>query len=428
LVKGYEMKFSITTLGCKINQFDAGVLREKLVASGAEVASGGAGADVQVIFTCTVTGKSDYQCRQAIRRAVKDKPEGGRVVVAGCYAETSREAILEIPGVDLVVGNADKDNITSMLSHHTLEAPLSPAPVTGATRAQAMGGRSRAFLRVQEGCDSSCSYCIVPSARGKSRSAPVTEVLEQADKLIGQGYHEIVLTGVHLGSYGRDLEGGIGLPGLVAKLIDRPGLGRLRLSSLEPMEIDDALIELAGSEKLCRHFHVPLQSANDMVLGSMNRGYSADEYFSVIKKLERAAPGACLGADVIVGYPLEDDAAFEETFQRVADSPLNYLHVFSYSPRPGTRAFALGDPVHGDVKKDRSKKLRELAAGKYTEFRKSFFAKDMEVVVEDKDGSTSGLTDNYIRVRFEADGIAPKSKALVRIEDVKEDHCTGVVL
>jgi threonylcarbamoyladenosine tRNA methylthiotransferase MtaB len=421
------MKVSIQTLGCKINQFDAGMLREELAAGGAEVVSGD-GADVQVIFTCTVTGRSDYQCRQAIRRAVKAKPEGGLVVVAGCYAETSPEAIKKIHGVDLVVGNNEKNNIASMLSSHTLEAPLSLLPVKSAARAEAMGGRSRASLRVQEGCDSSCSYCIVPRARGKSRSAPESSVLEQADRLIGRGYHEIVLTGVHLGSYGRDFGGGTCLSGLVEKLIDRPGLGRLRLSSIEPMEIDDRLIELTGSGKLCRHFHVPLQSADDAVLSSMNRGYSADEYFSVIDKLERAAPGACLGADVIVGYPIEDDASFEETYRRISDSPLNHLHVFSYSPRPGTPAHALGDAVHGDVKKERSKRLRELAAIRNMEFRRRFAGRDMEVVVEDKDGLTSGLSDNYIRVRFEADGIASKSKALVRIVEVMDGYCTGVVI
>jgi threonylcarbamoyladenosine tRNA methylthiotransferase MtaB len=421
------MKVSIQTLGCKINQFDAVMLREKLAAGGAEVVSG-EGADVQVIFTCTVTGKSDYQCRQAIRRAVKAKPEGGLVVVAGCYAETSPEAIKDIDGVDFVIGNSNKDNIVSILSPDTLETPLSIEPVSGAVRAEAMGGRSRAFLRVQEGCDSACSYCIVPLARGKSRSAPESSVLEQADRLIGQGYHEIVLTGVHLGSYGRDLSGGACLSGLVEKLIERPGLGRLRLSSIEPMEIDDRLIELLASGRLCRHFHVPLQSADDAVLSSMNRGYSVVEYFSVIDRLERAAPGACLGADVIVGYPTEDDASFEETYRRIADSPLNHLHVFSYSPRPGTRANALGDALHGDVKRERSRRLRELAGRKNLEFRKRFKGRDMEVVVEDKDGHISGLTDNYIRVRFEGNNLKPKSKTHVRIGEVMDGYCTGVVI
>lgn len=442
------MKFSITTLGCKINQFDAGMLREKLVAEGAEIASGGEGADVQVIFTCTVTGRSDYQCRQAIRRAVKEKGDG-LVVVTGCYAQTSPDAINEIQGVDIVVGNDEKDRITELLDRHissrasgnadtlvtprpkpiqTLKAPSSSSPLSDVVSAQALGGRSRAFLKVQEGCDSRCSYCIVPLARGKSRSAPVPEVLEKADRLIEQGYHELVLTGVHLGSYGRDLGGGMNLSSLVGKLLDRSGLGRLRLSSIEPREMDDGLFELAGDSRLCRHFHVPLQSASGRVLESMGRGYTADEYFSVIKKLDASAPGACLGTDVIVGYPLEDDAAFDETLKRISDSGLNHLHVFSYSPRPGTRASALGDTVHGDVKRERSRRLRELAFAKGRKFREGFIGKEMEVVVEDKDGATSGLTDNYIRVRFDGSGLTPKSKTLVRIEDVKEEYCTGVVI
>ena len=295
------MKISIQTLGCKINQFDAGVLRERLAASGAEEARVGESADCHVIFTCTVTGKSDYQCRQAIRKAVRGKKDGARVVVTGCYAQTDPEAIRNIPGVDLVIGNEAKDNLPELIAGKSPHAPLYQRGGRGdlvfpSLAVQAMTGRSRAFLRVQEGCDANCSYCIVPRARGVPRSAGPDEVLAEATRLVSLGYHEVVLTGVHLGAY-RAGEGAR-LSGLVKRLLEMPGLGRLRLSSLEPMEFDDALVELMGDGKLCRHFHVPLQSASDPVLASMGRGYTASEYFDVINRIYRKAPGACLGADV----------------------------------------------------------------------------------------------------------------------------------
>ena len=472
------MKFSIKSLGCKINQFDAGALRERLAAGGMSEAGSGEAADVSVIFTCTVTKKSDYQCRQEIRRLIKDKPEGGTVVVTGCYAQTAADEIKAIPGVDLVVGNDKKDSLPEILLNAVHPSPSNgrgaggegechPSEGWGPVRlkgmdsclrrndnfifsAQAIGGRSRAFLKVQEGCESFCSYCIVPYARGKSRSAKPEDVLEQADRLIAQGYHEIVLTGVHLGSYGSDLadchsrESGnpaslksLGprfrrgdnkiekLSGLVEALLELPGLGRLRLSSIEPMEIDDELFELFGHEKLCRHFHIPLQSGEAGVLSSMGRGYTPGQYFSLIDRIYNKVPDSCIGADVIVGYPAEDRESFEETYRRIEESPLNHLHVFSYSPRNGTKAFGLGDPVHGDEKKERSLRLRELAARKNLEFRKSFIDRPMTVVAEAKDNGLSGLTDNYIRVAFEGTGFQSKAPVNVSIEEVNKDICRG---
>jgi threonylcarbamoyladenosine tRNA methylthiotransferase MtaB len=254
------------------------------------------------------------------------------------------------------------------------------------------------------------------------------DIIGNVDRLIGCGYHEIVLTGIHLGVYGRDR--GETLSGLVKKLLERPGLGRLRLSSIEPMEIDEALMELMGSDKLCRHFHIPLQSGTDSVLESMGRGYSAGQYFSLVEKIVAKVPGACIGADVIVGYPVEDEAAFNETYERIKDSSLNHLHVFSYSPRTGTRAFTFGDPVRGDIKKQRSRALRDLAALKNLEFRKRFLGEVLSVVVEEEDcdKSASGLSDNYIRLSFGADGLRRRSAVLVKINEITDDICKGSVV
>ena len=425
------MKFSIKSLGCKINQFDAGALRDRLAEGGLFEAGSGEQADVSVIFTCTVTKKSDYQCRQEIRRLIKDKPEGGTVVVTGCYAQTAADEIKAIPGVDIVVGNDKKDRLPEMLLKAKDVFLPSPSHGRGAGgegdfSAQAIGGRSRAFLKVQEGCESFCSYCIVPYARGKSRSAVQKDVLAQADRLIAQGYHEIVLTGVHMGSYGSDLaDNKIKLSGLVKALLERPGLGRLRLSSIEPMEIDEGLFELFGHEKLCRHFHIPLQSGEAGVLASMGRGYTPGQYFGLADRIYQKVPDACIGADVIVGYPAEDKASFEETYRRIEESPLNHLHVFSYSPRKGTKAYAFGDPVHGDEKKERSLRLRELAGEKNLAFRERFIGHTMTVVAEEKDGGFSGLTDNYIRVAFEGKGFPLKAPVQVSIMEVTNNICRG---
>ncbi|MGC2424369.1 MAG: tRNA (N(6)-L-threonylcarbamoyladenosine(37)-C(2))-methylthiotransferase MtaB [Nitrospirota bacterium] len=415
------MKFHIKSLGCKINQFDAATLGETLSAGGGEAVALAEDADVQVIFTCTVTGKSDYQCRQEIRRAVKAKGNGsGMVLVTGCYAQTAPEAIKKIDGVDTVIGNENQGSIPDIIGGR-FGFSMEKAIIFGA---QAIGGRSRAFLKAQEGCDSFCSYCIVPYARGRSRSARLDDVLAKANGLIANGYHEIVLTGVHLGAYGKDI-GGLRLSDLVAALLDRPGLGRLRLSSIEPMEIDGPLLELVGFTKFCRHLHVPLQNANDNVLASMGRGYTWNDYLKTLKGIEKAAPGACIGADVIVGYPNEDADAFEETLRRVEDSPINYLHVFSYSPRSRTRAYEMGDTVKGDVKRERSERLRELGNKKNLEFRRSLVGKVTEVVVEAKNEAYSGLTDNYVRVTFDGKDIPSGKPVKVKITGTDENSTRG---
>jgi threonylcarbamoyladenosine tRNA methylthiotransferase MtaB len=415
------MKFHIKSLGCKINQFDAAALGETLSARGEEAVALAEDADVQVIFTCTVTGKSDYQCRQEIRRAVKAKGDGsGIVLVTGCYAQTAPEVIKKIDGVDAVIGNEKQGSIPDIIGGRFGFS----TEKTATFGAQAIGGRSRAFLKAQEGCDSFCSYCIVPYARGRSRSANLEDVLAKADALIAKGYHEIVLTGVHLGAYGKDI-GDLRLSGLVAKLLERPGLGRLRLSSIEPMEIDGALLELMELQKFCRHLHVPLQSASDHVLASMGRGYTWDDYLNTLKRIEKAAPGGCIGADVIVGYPEEDADAFEETLDRIDDSPINYLHVFSYSPRSGTKAYAMGDTVKGDVKRERSEKLRELGNRKNLEFRRTFVGEVMEVVVEEKNGACSGLTDNYVRVGFDGKGMTSGKAVKVKITGIDGSSTRG---
>jgi threonylcarbamoyladenosine tRNA methylthiotransferase MtaB len=421
------MKFSIKTLGCKINQFDAGALSDALVSMGASVADEGEPADLSIIQTCTVTRKSDYQCRQAIRRAVAQKPHGGRVIVTGCYAEVSPSEIMNIPGVDMVIGNSERRALPALVMG--AQPPIEDKRMSAST----VHGRSRAFLKVQEGCGNMCSYCIVPLARGASKSAPMEDVLVNAKALSDMGYSEIVLTGVHLGGYGADLDMGYGLPELINGLIDTDCIGRIRLSSIEPMEFSPGLFEIVGTHSridgpVCRHFHVPLQSADDEVLDSMGRGYTWDGYLAVVEDLAYRAPGACIGADVIVGYPAEDERSFETTYKRIESSPINYLHVFTYSPRPGTRAYDMGDPVPGDVKRVRSARLRGLAARKNLSFRRGLTGMKLRVVVEDKDGTCTGLTDNYVRVAFNRRDAAPGAIVEVSITGADASGCRGVMV
>lgn len=418
------MKFSIKTLGCKINQFDAGALSDALVSGGAQRVGDGDTADVYIIQTCTVTGRSADQCRREIRRIVKDRPDGARVVVTGCYAETSADAVKRIPGVDMVVGNTGRDLLPGLLLGVPAGVP------DGVLPARSVGGKSRAFIKVQDGCDCGCSYCIVPAARGASRSAEPDDVISRAREVIAQGYHEVVMTGVHLGGYGADLCGGNSLSSLIGDVLSLDGLGRVRLSSIEPMEFDDRLFGLISSHAaadglLCRHFHVPLQSADDRVLSSMGRRYDWGGYLSVMKRLEDAAPGSCFGADVIAGYPEEDDASFELTMKRIQDSPVNYLHVFTYSPRPGTKAYMLGDTVPVAVKKERGDRLREVAASRWLEFRKGQTGSGAVVVAEKSAGMSTGLTDNYIRVEFDGRGAIPGSAVRVTLRSVTDRKCRG---
>ncbi|HXY53878.1 MAG TPA: tRNA (N(6)-L-threonylcarbamoyladenosine(37)-C(2))-methylthiotransferase MtaB [Nitrospirota bacterium] len=393
------MRIAITTLGCKINQYETDLMRQDFVSQGNIIVPFDAEADVYVVNTCTVTAKSDYQCRQAIRSAVR-RGKDAKVVVTGCYASTRPEEIRKIRGVDLVIGNADKAAIseqimktTAVTNQAVLVVPTSPI--------KSITGRTRGFLKIQDGCNNRCSYCVVPLARGGSRSADPRQVMDEFERLVQAGCSEIVLTGIHIGTYGADLENGPDLTGLIRTMVNKRSGSRLRLSSIEPKEITEGMIDLLGNG-LCRHLHIPLQSGDDAVLASMNRDYDALFYRELLEHIAQSVPGAALGADVIVGYPGEGDVEFQRTVDLVEESPLTHLHVFSYSPRPGTPAATMKAQVSEQMKKQRSETLRMLGRRKNTNFRKKWTGSELKVVVEDKidayTGLYTGLTDNYIRV------------------------------
>jgi threonylcarbamoyladenosine tRNA methylthiotransferase MtaB len=390
------MRVAFTTFGCKINQHDTEIMRQRAAEEGGTIVPFDSEADVYVINTCSVTGKADYQCRQSIRAAAR-RASGARIIVTGCYAETRPEEIRQIAGVTHVLGNKGKPDIGPFLTcageHVSTDATR---------RAAALSRRTRGVLKIQDGCDSRCSYCIVPQARGGSRSIPLDAVIRSFEDALQDSVPEVVLSGIHIGRYGLDLRPATTLSLLLTDLVRRRGNARVRLSSIEPGEVTPEIIALLGSG-ICRHLHIPLQSGDDRILRAMNRQYSAAQYRTLVESIAVAIPDVALGTDVMVGFPGEDDEAFENTYALIAALPLTHLHVFSYSRRPGTTAAEMHRQVPESVKKDRNERLRKLGLKKNLAFREQLKGKRVEIVVEDaKDGAGfSGLTDNYVRIMIE---------------------------
>jgi len=424
------MRIAFTTLGCKINQFETDVMQQDLLSRGNTVVPFDSEADVYVINTCTVTAKSDYECRRMVRSAVR-RGNGAKVVVTGCYAETGPDEIKKIPGVELVIGNRDKAVISGHIMSMGTASRADRPPVSNDT-IKALHSRTRGFLKIQDGCDNRCSYCIVPFARGNSRSAAPTDVLHAFERLVRNGCPEVVLTGIHVGTYGADLGHGINLTEMVKTLILSRDRTRLRLSSIEPNELTQEMIQCLG-QGICRHLHIPLQSGDDAILRSMKRKYTTRFYQELIENIAKQVPGIALGADIIVGYPGEGEKEFQNTLRLVELSPLTHLHVFSYSPRPGTPAAEMKDQVPEPIKKERNAALRTLGMKKNLLFRKLHLGSEFKVVVEDKvdpeTGLLTGLTDNYIRVKIYGAKTGDIGKKInLRINEVKEQGSFGMIL
>jgi len=397
-------RVSFYTLGCKLNQAETAMLAEDFIRNGYDIVKFGEQADICVINTCTVTAKSDTQCRQAIRRAVKSAPEAV-VVAVGCYSQLESELISKIPGVDLVLGTHNKFDLLQRIEEIRNEKNpqifirnhLQKEEYTALNSGEYVG-RTRAFLKIQDGCDSYCSYCIVPYARGPCRSASLVDVMHRTRQLIEKGYKEIVLTGVHIGKFGQDRESS--LTDLLIKLETIDGVERIRLSSLDPQEITDELVEIiASSKKICQHLHIPLQSGDDDILHAMGRGYTTSDYVNLVEKVVLALPNVGLGTDIIVGFPGETAAQFQHTVELIRNLPLSYLHVFKYSQRPNTAAAKLPDNVSGIEKSNRSQQLRELGQLKKNEFYARQLGTKHRVLFERKqNGYMTGWSDNYLRV------------------------------
>ncbi len=410
------MRIAFTTLGCKINQFETDAMQRDLLSQGNIVVPFDAEADVYIINTCSVTAKSDHESKRLIRSAIQ-RGSRGKVVVTGCYAATQPEEINNIPGVKLVIGNRDKATIPAHIMSTMSTAAMESVP------ARTMHTRTRGFLKIQDGCDNRCSYCIVPIARGGSRSVAVHEIESEFKRLSDSGCPEVVLTGIHIGTYGYDLGKDINLTNLLKKLIMTKGGIRIRLSSIEPNEITREMIAYLG-QGLCRHLHIPLQSGDDTLLMSMNRRYTSGFYQDLLESISKQVPGIALGTDIIVGYPGEGEKEFQNTMRLVELSPLTHLHVFSYSSRPGTPAADMTGQIPELIKKERSAALRTLGMNKNLLFRKKHLGSELKVVVEDKvdtdTGLLTGLTDNYIRVNIYGAKTGDIGETItIRINEVK---------
>lgn len=406
------MRVALSTHGCRLNQAETDALEAQLRQAGHEIVATAEEAEWVVINSCTITHQADADARRAVRRAKRANPSA-RVLVTGCYANADPEGLAALPGVDAVLGNGDKARLEEALRTDPPRPDGAWVSVSSLRRARTMTPleparlrrRSRPLLKIQDGCNYRCSFCIVPQVRGPSRSHTLDTVRRQVATLVEQGAAEVVLTGVHLGTWGRDVRPRTRLSELVAALLPELGPARLRLSSLDPHEVDDALVQLMADhpERLCRHLHLPVQSGDPEILRAMRRGHTADEFTRLCTRVLAAVPGVAIGTDVIVGFPGEDEAAFARTFDMLAALPLAYHHVFSYSRRRGTAAAQFDDQVPPATKHDRSQRLRALSEVQARQFAQPFVGSTLDAVIEPQgpEGATA-VTDNFLRLAIAA--------------------------
>ncbi len=391
---------AIITHGCKLNQADSSALAADFVSAGYLLVDQHEAADVYVVNTCTVTHVADRKARQALRSARRRNP-GATVVAAGCYAQRAGDSLRAMPEVDLVAGNTAKPELVSLVDD--LRPGNGEAASLDPDRATPAGlplSRSRAMVKIQEGCDQVCAYCIVPRVRGREWSVPPEALVRQVAGHVEAGAKEVVLTGTQLGSYGHELDGA-DLAGMIARVLDETEVARLRVSSLQPREIDARLLELWSDPRLCPHFHLALQSGSDAVLDRMRRRYTAVEYLDAVERVRDAVPGASVTADVIAGFPGETSSDFEETYALCERVGFSAMHVFPFSARPGTSAAHYRDQVAEDVKRARTDALLALSQRLAADFRRGLEGAVRPVLWESRqgpNGSWTGLTDSYVRV------------------------------
>jgi threonylcarbamoyladenosine tRNA methylthiotransferase MtaB len=398
------VKYSIVTFGCRVNQADSFQIEEQLIAAGGSAAATSE-ADLVVVNTCSVTSSADQGTRQIVRKIARENPYA-RIVVTGCYATRQPDELADLPGVVQVVLNDRKDQLAQEIGLAAPQAGFTTAERfgdgdggCGAAIAPGLAGRTAFTLRVQTGCDQTCSYCIIPSTRGRGRSTPLNDVLSEVDRIRSAGYREVAITGVHLGSYGRDLSDGSTLLALL-KAVERyaPGL-RFRISSLEPMDCPDDLVDLvAASSCFAPHFHLPLQHASDSMLVAMRRPYTLAYYRRLVDRIRFRMPHASIGTDIIVGFPGETDDDFETLEAYLRESPITHVHVFPYSDRPGTAATARPGKVHGSIVRDRASVIRGIGRDLNQTFHRSQDG-SVRPGITIEDGSLV-VTDNYLKVRI----------------------------
>ncbi len=437
--------YHVQNFGCRATQADGAAIERQLLDRGMERAPAAVNAEVVVLNTCTVTASADQDARAAIRRIHRENPEA-RILVTGCYAQRAPEELAALPGVSLVVGNSHKHQLADyaapvsrggfvpladigngdaklMVGDIFAHTELMAAPVFEADSFE----KTRPNLKVQDGCNNRCSFCIIPYVRGRSRSLKLEQVLREVDALVANGYREIVLSGINLGRWGRELAPRMNFAAMLRAILEQTAIEKVRISSVEPMDWTNEVIELvASSPRIAKHAHVPMQSGSDRILRRMHRKYRPWHYADRIERIRRAMPDAAIGADVMVGFPGETNDAFEETRAMIEGLPFTYLHVFTYSSRPGTASAEMQDQVPVHVARERNRMLRELAAHKKRAFMQSFVGRELEAItLTHYDGEfTEALTDNYLKlhVRGQHD---PNTLLRSRIEAVASDTLVG---
>lgn len=432
-MKGNVASFYVENFGCRATQADGAAIERQFEDRGLTRASALAQSEIVVLNTCTVTAAADQDARAAIRRIRRENPDC-QIVVTGCYAQRAPEEVASLPGVNRVIGNSHKPQLAEIVfaspragsnivsnpgfvplsnlvpeTHseifvsdifaHTelLAAPVFDGPGSN-------NDRTRPNLKVQDGCDNRCSFCVIPFVRGQSRSLPLRQIIEQINALVDSGFREVVISGINLGRWGRDFNMSLRFEEMIREILKQTDLQKLRISSVEPMDWSDELIRLmAISSRIAKHAHVPLQSGSDRVLRCMHRKYRPWHYRQKIQKIRAAMPTAAIGADVMVGFPGETEADFEETRRMIEDLPFTYLHVFTYSSRPGTPSASMRDQVPVHIARDRNRILRDLAAEKKLGFMRTFVGKTVDAITLNvsKETSTEALTDNYLKLCVE---------------------------
>ena len=439
---------SVATLGCKVNQFESEALVDALEQRGYTVVPFGEGADITIINTCTVTHRADFQSRQMIRRASRSNPNS-LVIVTGCYSQVQADTLSMMKDVHYLLGNREKSRIPDYLPSmqegkfpRVQVGDIQKEKLFSETPLHSFHRHTRAFLKIQDGCNAYCSYCIVPHARGRSRSLPPGRVVQNLKVLRERGFKEVVLTGIHLGVYGRNLNPPFSLENLLRQLEKEETPDRIRLSSIEPGDFSPELTSgLAQSYKICPHLHIPIQSGDDDVLKKMNRDYDRSFLSDLVRELHRRISNLSIGADVIVGFPGETEERFKHTYELVESLPFSYLHVFPFSKRKGTPAFQFPQRVNEEEIKKRAETMRELGKQKRQAFYRQYLHQELSVLVEDRKeketGRRKGLSRNYIPVLIDdrneigkywdgGDGV--NQERIVRVIELAEKGVIGEVL
>ena len=453
--------FYVENFGCRATQADGAAIEHQFQERGLERAETSSEAEVVVVNTCTVTAAADHDARAAIRRIHRENPNC-RIVVTGCYAQRAPEEIAALPGVSQVIGNSHKHRLAEIASLTVVpltqlqnpevdESPIFVSDIFAHTELlaapvfDAANQRTRPNLKVQDGCDNRCSFCVIPYVRGNSRSLPLSRIIDEVNSLVNAGYREVVISGINLGRWGRDFTSQQSFPDLIRAILQHTSLEKLRISSVEPMDWSDELINLvASSRRIAKHAHVPMQSGSDGILRKMHRKYRPWHYREKIEKIRAAMASAAIGADIMVGFPGESDADFQQTLRMVEQLPFTYLHVFTYSARPGTPAAAMCDRVPVQIARERNQLLRELVGHRKLTFMRSLIGKSVEAITLKACGDvkpslwqpgapvgstafTETLTDNYLKLRLNQ-RLQPNQWWLARVETVRDGMLHGEAL